>query len=180
MTIGDSPGWGYVRHNPNMKSPVQLIQNLVTAAVGEGNYLLNCGPRPDGVIRKEEARRLRVMGAWLMVHGEAIYGSQRCELSGGIIGSWTRKENVAYFLIFRWPGEETVVPLVATEPLSATVLATSLRAQARLEKNGRLILSGLPKYPPNRCLNVIKVRFDGEPKRMPEENKAAWLTGQAQ
>ena len=39
MTIGDAFGWGYIRHSPNMKTVPQLLQHLVTAASGEGNYL---------------------------------------------------------------------------------------------------------------------------------------------
>lgn len=53
MTIGDSCGWGYIRNNPNRKSVTQLIQHLVEAARGEGNYLLNMGPKADGTIPAE-------------------------------------------------------------------------------------------------------------------------------
>ena len=67
MTIGDSCGWGYIRHNPNMKSVTQLIQHLVTAAAGAGNYLLNVGPRPDGTIQREYVTRLEQIGDALHV-----------------------------------------------------------------------------------------------------------------
>lgn len=179
MTIGDSCGWGYVRHNPNMKTLPQLLQNLVTTAAGEGNYLLNVGPRPDGTIRPEEATRLRAIGQWLKLNGEAIYGSQRCTLSGGMIGRWTRKGNIGYLHIFRWPGEEAVVPLVASKARSATILATRQRVRVRQEHNGRLVISELPRRPPHPAITVIKVRFDEEPRSLLEPDKAAWLKGEA-
>ena len=179
MTIGDSCGWGYVRNSPNMKTVPQLLQHLVTAAAGEGNYLLNCGPQPDGAIRKEEAVRLRAMGKWVKVNGEAIYGSQRCELHGGMIGRWTRKDNVGYFHIFRWPGQEAVAPLVATKALWAKLLSTGGNVKVRQECNGRLILSGLPAKAPHPYANVIKVRFAEAPKSIKEEDKSLWLKGQA-
>jgi len=179
MTIGDSCGWGYIGNSPNMKTVPQLLQHLVTAAAGEGNFLLNCGPQPDGRIRKEEAVRLRAMGRWLDVHGEAIYGSQRCGLHGGMTGRWTRKGETGYLHVFRWPGEEVAVPLVAVKARSARLLATGGKVRIRQECNGRLILSGLPSKPPHPYVNVIKVRFAEEPRSIVEEDKSAWLKGQA-
>jgi len=179
MTIGDSYGWGYIANNPNMKTVPQLLQHLVAAAAGEGNFLLNVGPRPDGAIRREEEARLRAMGQWLKTNGRAIYGSQRCDLRWGMLGMWTRKGNVGYLNIFRWPGEEAVIPLVATKALSARLLATGKKAAIRHEHNGRLVISGLPKKPPHPCVNVIEVKFDGEPQPLAEPDRAAWLDGKA-
>lgn len=180
MTIGDSGGWGYTRHNPNMKTVPQLIQNLCKAAAGEGNYLLNVGPKPDGSIRNEETARLREMGEWLDAYGEAIYGSQRCELPVGQIGLWTRKGNDGYLCIFRWPGKEAVVPLIGTKVKSATLLGPDAkRLKVRQEHNGRLVLGGLPARPPLKPANVIKVRFASRPKAMQERDESAWLEGKA-
>jgi alpha-L-fucosidase len=179
MTIGDSCGWGFIRHNPNMKTVPQLLQHLVTAAAGEGNFLLNVGPRPDGSIRREETDRLRAVGKWLARNGEAIYGSRRCELRGGMIGRWTRKGTTGYLHLFRYPGREAVVPLVATKVRSAELLATGRKLKVRQEHNGRLIISNLPPRPPHPAVNAIKVRFAGEPRALAEKDKAAWLTGRA-
>jgi len=178
MTIGDSCGWGYVHNNPNMKTVTLLLQNLTIAAAGEGNYLLNCGPRPDGQIRREEQVRLHAMGEWLRVNGEAIYGSQRCSLSGGMLGVWTRKGNTAYFCIHRYPGTgEAIVPLVKTRAVSASILATGDKVTIRQEYNGRLVLGGLPKKPVDPHITVLKVEFESVPESITETDKAAWLSG---
>jgi len=179
MTIGDSCGWGFIKNSPNMKTVPTLLQNLVTAAAGEGNYLLNAGPKPDGTIRKEEQVRLRAMGEWLKANGPSIYGSERCELSGGMIGMWTRKGRTGYLHVFRWPGDTAIVPLVATKALSAKVLATGAAATVSQGRNGRLSISGLPKRPPHSAVTVIEVEFESEPKPLPEPDKAAWLQGRA-
>jgi len=179
MTMGDSCGWGFIRNNPNFKTVPQLLQYLVTAAAGEGNYLLNIGPRGDGRIRREEKERLAAIGEWLAINGEAVYGSQRCELPGAMLGAWTRSGRTGYLHIFRWPGEEAVIPLVATKALSAKLLSTGEDVEVRQEHNGRLVFSGLPKEPPHPCLNVIRVDFAAEPQRMVEKDAAAWLEGQA-
>jgi alpha-L-fucosidase len=179
MTMGDSCGWGYIANNPNMKTVPQLLQHLVTAAAGEGNLLLNVGPRPDGTIRPEEVERLRAIGKWLKINGKGIYGSRRCALSRGMLGLWTKKDNVGYLNIFRWPGREAVIPLVAAKALSARVLATGKKASVRQEHNGRLVISGLPQRPPQPYVNVIEVKFAADPKPTPEKNRAAWLEGKA-
>lgn len=179
MTIGDSCGWGYIRNNPNMKTETQLLQHLVTAAAGEGNFLLNVGPKPDGTIRKSERRRLKAIGSWLLTNGEAIHGSQRCALNNGMLGLWTAKGKTAYLCVFRWPGREAVIPLVGTKPVSATLLATGASLECRMEMNGRLVLGGLPKNPPHESMSVIKVEFASKPKCKAVPDRAAWLEGSA-
>jgi hypothetical protein len=50
-------------------------QDLVRTVALGGNYLLNVGPTPEGMIPPLFEERLRGVGAWLDVNGEAIYGS---------------------------------------------------------------------------------------------------------
>ncbi|MCL4215544.1 MAG: alpha-L-fucosidase [Candidatus Hydrogenedentes bacterium] len=175
MTMGDSCGWGYIHNNPNMKTVTQLLQNLVTAAAGEGNYLLNVGPKADGAIRKEELERLHAVGEWMRVHGEAIHGSERCALEEGMIGKWTRRGNTAYLHIFRWPGKEATIPLVKTAVKSATLLTTGKDVSVHHGPAGHLVLGNLPKSPPDPHVNVIKVEFEEEPATIREKDKSAWL-----
>lgn len=177
MTIGDHVGWGFVKHNPNFKTLPQLIQNLVTAASGEGNFLLNAGPKPDGTIRKEEVDRLEQMGEWMRVNGESIYSSQRCDLEAVMLGLWTRKGKDAYLHVFRWPGKEAVIPLVKTKAREAVILQTGQKLKMRQEYNGRLVLSGMPEKPPHPCVTTIKIRFADVPAKLAEPDLSSWLTG---
>ena len=183
MTMGDECGWGYIRHNPNFKTVPQLLQHLVSTAAREGNFLLNIGPRADGSVRSEEVVRLREIGRWLGTNAEAIYGSQRCDLldrpkSHKEPGMWSSKGNVGYLHVFRWPGQEAVLPLIKTKALSATILETRQRARIRQEYNGRLVIHGLPRKPPHPYVTVIKVRFASKPQMLKQRDKAAWITGE--
>ena len=68
--------WGYCPSD-HYKDEWQLLSELVSCVAAGGNYLLNVGPDPDGVIPLPACERLLAMGQWLQVHGEAIYGTDR-------------------------------------------------------------------------------------------------------
>ena len=167
MTMGDSVGWGYIKNNPNFKTVPQLIQNLVTAAAGEGNYLLNCGPKPDDTIRKEEVVRLKAIGEWMKVNSESIYGSERCPLGAGMIGITTAKGNNAYLHIFRWPSNgEACIPNIKNKIKSATILQTGQKLKVVSASSNRTYFKGLPIKPPHPYNTVIKLELDGKPEAL--------------
>jgi alpha-L-fucosidase len=56
-----------------LKSKEECIETLVKTAGGNGNLLLNVGPKPDGTIEERQADRLREIGEWLSTYGETIY-----------------------------------------------------------------------------------------------------------
>ena len=67
----DWNSWGYITQ-ANYKSSGRIIRQLVDVVSKNGNLLLDIGPRADGTIPSEVESRLREIGAWLAVNGEAI------------------------------------------------------------------------------------------------------------
>jgi alpha-L-fucosidase len=73
--------WSYVA-NPNYKSAGRIIRQLIDIVSKNGNLLLDVGPRADGTIPAEIESRLRQIGAWLRINGEAIFGTRPAEHFG--------------------------------------------------------------------------------------------------
>lgn len=67
--------WGWNAADTKWKSTRELGRNLIDIASKGGNYLLNVGPRADGTFPPESVERLRELGAWMKVNGEAIHGT---------------------------------------------------------------------------------------------------------
>ncbi len=74
MTMNNT--WGYKKTDNHWKSSKLLIHNLIDIASKGGNYLLNVGPTSEGIIPGPSVTRLREMGNWLKINGEAIYGTK--------------------------------------------------------------------------------------------------------
>lgn len=79
------------RHPGSNQSVFPLpLQDLVETVALGGNYLLNVGPTPDGMIPVVFEERLRGVGAWLEVNGEAIYASKpwRIQIENATLPIW--------------------------------------------------------------------------------------------
>ncbi len=79
-TFGTSFGYLAAEEDPHYphpkKSVEQVIHEMVEIISRNGNFLINIGPRGDGTIPEWQVERLRAMGSWLKLNGEAIYGSR--------------------------------------------------------------------------------------------------------
>lgn len=82
ITLGND--WGWVPDDP-YKSPAQVIHMLVEIVAKGGNLILGIGPKPDGTLPEEVVQRLKKIGEWTSVNGEAIYNTRPAEKysSGG-------------------------------------------------------------------------------------------------
>ncbi|XP_041665280.1 tissue alpha-L-fucosidase-like [Cheilinus undulatus] len=112
-TSVDTFSWGYRRNmklNELMDLPA-IIEDLVRTVALGGNYLLNVGPTPDGMIPAVFEERLRGVGAWLRINGEAIYASKpwRIQVENTTVPFWyTSKGSTVYAIMTTKPPKPTV------------------------------------------------------------------------
>ena len=121
MTINNT--WAYNKNDLKYKSSQQLIRMLVEVASKGGNFLLNVGPTPEGTIQPEFEERLRAIGKWLEVNGEAIYGTTYGPLQRLTFGRSTAKGNTIYLHVFDWPAGKLEIAGLNRKVQSARLLA---------------------------------------------------------
>jgi alpha-L-fucosidase len=161
MTMNDT--WGFKSYDDHWKSTETLIHNLVDIVSKGGNYLLNVGPTSEGEIPKPSIERLKEVGAWIKVNGDAIYGTTASVFPSLSWGRCTRKGQTLYLHVFDWPKDGKLrVPL----DNEVTKVALVARPDAKLttEKDGKDIVVTLPAEAPDKIDSVVALEIVGAPK----------------
>ena len=111
MTI-DRKSWGF-RRNAVLSEYLtlsELVKELAITVSCGGNLLMNIGPTKDGIISPIFEERLRGMGEWLKINGEAIYNTkpwmiQNDTLSNTVWYTQSKNTKQVYAIILEWPNE---------------------------------------------------------------------------
>ena len=156
--ITTNDNWGYSAGDKNWKSTRQLIMNLARCVSGDGNFLLNVGPKPDGAIPVPSVKRLKEIGKWMKENKESIYGSGKAAFGGGMVGLTTAKKNKVYLHVFRWPGEKICLARVKNKIKSAYLLASNKKVSVS-QKNDRLFIGNLPQKAPDAIDTVVVLKL---------------------
>jgi alpha-L-fucosidase len=122
MTINNT--WAYNKNDRDFKSVKDLVRTLINVASKGGNFLMDVGPEPNGTIQPEFQDRLRAVGKWLSVNGEAIYGTTYGPLQALPFGKTTAKEKNVYLEVFDSPSSGALrVPGLSGKVQRVTLLA---------------------------------------------------------
>lgn len=172
--------WSYIEDD-EFKSTTSLIHDLVDIVSKNGNLLLNVGPKADGTFPPEVEERLRGLGAWLKVNGEAIYDTRPWFTYGeGPTGipkafrergqepftpediRYTRKDNTVYAVLMGWPGPTAVLKALGGEGrVSADQIASieMVGTEAALDwsHEGSSFSVSLPSEPPCEHAYVLRI-----------------------
>jgi alpha-L-fucosidase len=73
-TLNDT--WGFKTNDHNWKNPKDILSLLLKINSRGGNYLLNVGPDPMGIIPKESIDILNKVGDFINKNGNAVYATK--------------------------------------------------------------------------------------------------------
>ncbi len=165
MTMNDT--WGFKSYDNNWKSTETIIRNLVDIASKGGNYLLNVGPTSEGLIPEPSIERLKAVGDWMKVNGDAIYDTTASPFKRLPWGRATKKisgDNTTLYLhVFNWPAEgKLLVPGLENKIMSAKLLATGKKLKNSVTPDG--IVVDVPTNAPDAISSTVVLQFNGAPE----------------
>jgi len=159
MTMNDT--WGYKSYDENWKSSEDLIRKLADIASKGGNFLLNVGPTPEGLIPSASAQRLKAMGQWMAVNAESIYGTSASPIDRPAWGRCTAKGDKLYLHVFDWPADATLeVALPQANVRKAYLLADKKRTKLPVTSGGDEVVVSLPNDAPDSIDSVIVLELN--------------------
>jgi alpha-L-fucosidase len=162
ITICNQWAW---KANDKMKSLKQCIQTLASTAGGNGNLLFNVGPMMDGRIEKRQVDRLKEIGDWLKVNGNAIYGTKAGPYMPDSIMAATRKGNKINLLLFQTKSTQFVVPAVEGRKVIKASFMNGMGIE--FKQNATTITLMLPAIMPDPNCSVIVLEMDAEVENIP-------------
>ncbi len=95
--------WGYDRDSGDWKTPEVVVKMLIDGVSKNGNLLLNVGPTARGEFDDRAVALLRKIGAWMHLHGNAIYGCGPAPYAPPPDCRYTAKGDRLFLHVFSWP-----------------------------------------------------------------------------
>lgn len=156
MTITNSWAW---KPNLKPKSAKTCIHILASTAGGDGNLLLNVGPKSDGTIEPGEVKVFQQIGAWMKVNNQSIYGTR-----GGVYYpsrnlTSTFRGNTLYLHLLDIKGTQLTLPAIKGRKIkNAYFLANGKKVN--IIQTGDNYEINLPSPLPDELDAVIAVQFN--------------------
>lgn len=170
--IGHSFGYNAVEDEDDYLSVKKLIHTFIDIVSKNGNLLINIGPRADGTIPEIQKNRLKALGKWLDVHGEAIFASEPWTVAEDGVSEtnvrYTYRDNNLYATALDWPGENlklSVPDLVDIDGMPHADLLTDAGTEScETSVTGEILTVTLPNKPNHDHAYTVKLSDIGNPR----------------
>ncbi|MDB4345923.1 alpha-L-fucosidase, partial [bacterium] len=155
-----SSSFGYkTKGNHYYHTEKEMIHRFVHTVCAGGNSLMNNGPMGNGKLDPEAIRLYGVVGDWLKVNGESIYGAGRNPLPER--PEWgdcsiSKDGKTLYLHVMQWPESGSI----AVDDMSGTATAAAFLAngkKANFSQSVNTLTIKLPPTPLDTYCTVIKV-----------------------
>jgi len=161
--------YGYSANDHNWVSAAEIVTRLVEIVSKGGNYLLNVGPTPEGLIPQPCIDRLAKVGEWMEVNGEAIYGTspwrvfhEKDEASGCDIRFTAKGNSVYVFCPFGQAGKLNIKALGKEQLPDQQIVSVSMLGFGEKIKwsqtAGGLTLT-VPPAAPSRFVSTYRIEL---------------------
>lgn len=142
--IGGSFGYNRNENLESYSTSEELVHILIDKVARGGNLLLNIGPTADGRIPVIQQQRLKDVGDWISVNGEAIYGTtswSKADVAKLSNVFYTQKGKDIFVICTKFPEE----PMNIIGIKSAKVTMLGFDGKVIAKESGK----GLTITPPN-------------------------------
>ena len=160
--LGFSFGYNQAEGPEQVLSAGELVRLLVDIVSKNGNLLLNIGPKPDGTIPQIQVERLRALGEWLRMNGEAIYETRpwvwaEGRTRDGVGVRFTQKGDSVYAILLDKPqGREITIESLWADP-GTRIQMLGAGGDIPWLREGKDLRLTLPEQLPGSYAYVLKI-----------------------
>ena len=163
--------WSYRswQERPSVENKIkEKILDLINIVSSGGNYLLNIGPKADGMVVSFEKQVLLGVGEWLNKNGEAIYGTNVSSIDKQEWGCITTKNNKLYLHILNFPDNNIIfIDGLMTNMKNAHLLSNANDSLKYKTSDKGLEVYLTDKIKKDKYATVIVLEYDDELEYVP-------------
>jgi len=159
--ITDNWEWRAADRAKDIKASLSLLLQCIG---GNGNFLYNLSPGPDGTIEPDQVRVMHEMGEWLGRYGESVYGTRGGPYmpAEGLVS--TRRGHQVYVHLFKGQSTVQLPALPGVRLVGAKVLGGG---SPSLQVSASEYSLEVPPEAVSPLDTVIELTFDGDVMALP-------------